>query len=787
MWSESLNSLTPAQREAVEHIDGPLLILAGPGSGKTRVITHRIANLLRHGVRPRQIVALTFTNKAADEMRSRVELLAPGEPVWMSTFHRFCARLLRRYGALVGLAPNFTIYDTSDSRAVLRRTLAQLELDAALYTPDKLAAAISWAKNNLLTPETYEARPGSPLGHVMSQVYPAYQARLLASSAVDFDDLLLHVATLLRESEETRAELDARYQHILVDEYQDTNLAQYTIVRALSIDAPNLAVTGDPDQSIYGWRGANLSNIVEFERNYPDVHVVKLERNYRSTKRILRVADTLIRHNIRRKPKGLYTENDEGQVVRLVAYPTQNMEAQAIAAYMAEEIRAGRRRPRDFAVFYRVNALSRSLEFALRDEGVPYQMVNGLEFYQRREIKDMLAYLHLINNSRDDNAFARVINTPPRGIGKGTLARLEEHAVAGGMSLLEAARQAGLIESLNKRAAVAVARFVSLYDRLSLVAAAPVEEVLGHVLSESGYQQVLQDSGDEEDEERLANIEELLTAARQFDEQHPLEGALEAFLEEACLVNETDAWEVDDDRATLMTMHAAKGLEFPVVFIVALEEGLLPHERCRHNNDLVEEERRLLFVGITRAREELHLSHATYREYRGARRRTVPSHFLMELPRGEMDVVASEIVVFEPHDHGMADEGHHDEAHQDEGDISFDPQALEEGGLPWEAAADEGAASGATPAERAATAAVVGPLATAADLHDELQPIEHGAFSPEAFHQGMIVRHPEYGLGKIVALSGRGDRRTATVAFASAAGQRKFVLIKSPLRPAKSG
>ena len=256
----------------------------------------------------------------------------------------------------------------------------------------------------------------------------------------------------------------------MVDEYQDTNLAQYTIVRALSIDTPNLAVTGDPDQSIYGWRGANLSNILEFERDYPNVRVVRLERNYRSTKRILRVADTLIRHNIHRKPKGLYTENDEGQVVRLVAHPTQKIEAQAIAAYIAEEIRAGRRRPRDFAVFYRVNALSRSLEFALRDEGVPYQMVNGLEFYQRREIKDTLAYLHLINNPRDDNAFARVINTPPRGIGKTTLARLAEHAAAGGLSLLEAAREAGLIESLNKRAAVAVARFVSLYDRLSLVA-----------------------------------------------------------------------------------------------------------------------------------------------------------------------------------------------------------------------------------------------------------------------------------------------------------------------------
>ncbi len=467
MWSQRLDSLTPAQREAVEHLDGPLLILAGPGSGKTRVITHRVANLLRHGVPARQILALTFTNKAADEMRARVEQLAPGQPVWMSTFHRFCSRLLRQYAPLVGLTENFTIYDTSDSRQALKRVLDELDFDAALYTPERLAAAISWAKNNLITAEAYQPRPGHPLGSIVARLYPAYQSRLLASSAVDFDDLLLHVATLLRENPETRATLDARFRYILVDEYQDTNLAQYTIVRALSIDEPNLAVTGDPDQSIYGWRGANLSNILDFEHDYPNVHVVKLEQNYRSTKRILRVADQLIGYNQRRKQKGLFTENDEGQSVRLVNYVTQRDEAESIAAYIADEIRAGRRRPRDFAIFYRVNALSRSLEFALRDLGVPYQMVNGLEFYQRREIKDVLAYLHLINNPRDDVSLLRVINNPPRQIGKSTLSRLAEHAARYHLSLLDAARESGLIESLNKRAAVAVAKFVALYDRLA--------------------------------------------------------------------------------------------------------------------------------------------------------------------------------------------------------------------------------------------------------------------------------------------------------------------------------
>ena len=772
VWSEQLNALTPAQREAVEHREGPLLVLAGPGSGKTRVITHRVANLLRHGVPPRRIVALTFTNKAADEMRARIDQLAPGQPVWMSTFHRFCARLLRDYAPSIGIRENYTIYDTSDSRQVLKRTLEALDIDATLYTPERIAAAISWAKNNLITAEQYEPRSGHPLGNIVSRVYPAYQARLLASSAVDFDDLLLHVATLLRDNPETRAALDERFQYILVDEYQDTNLAQYSIVRALSIDHPNLAVTGDPDQSIYGWRGANLSNILDFEDDYPNVRVVKLERNYRSTKRILRVADCLIGYNQRRKQKGLYTENDEGQCVRLTAYPTQRVEAESVAAYIAQEVHAGNRRPRDFAIFYRVNALSRSLEFALRDQGIPYQMVNGLEFYQRKEIKDVLAYLHLINNPRDDNALLRVINMPPRGIGKTTIGRLVAHADQYRISLLDAAREAGMIESLNKRAAVAVAKFVAAYDQLAVHAAAPVEEVLGHVLSGSGYQKFLADSENEEDQERLANIEELLTAAREFDERNPSDAPLESFLEDTCLVNDTDAWAAEDDQVTLMTLHASKGLEFPVVFIIALEEKLLPHERSRENNDLLEEERRLLFVGITRAREELQLSLATYREFRGQRRHSVPSQFLMELPRDEMDVVepaASATSAWEP---GDADA----EFAASDDDIQFDPEQLERATPPE---TDAGSSSSLTAATSAAS------ITTAAKLQQGSQNAPPPP-SPEAFHQGMVVRHPEYGPGKIVALSGSGARRTATVAFAAGAGEKKFVIAKSPLQPARS-
>ena len=759
-----LAGLTPAQREAVQHVDGPLLILAGPGSGKTRVVTHRIAHLLRKGVPARQLLALTFTNKAADEMRARVERLAPDEPVWLSTFHRFCARLLRQYAALVGLEPNFAIYDTADSGAALRRTLEAPEFADFYGTPEQIAHSISWAKNNLIPPSRYAQRAGSPLGAVTEAVYPAYQARLLRSNAVDFDDLLMHVATLLRENPEVRRDLDARYRYIMVDEYQDTNLAQYTIVRALSIDYPNLAVTGDPDQSIYGWRGASISNILDFEKDYPNVKVVRLEQNYRSTPSILRVAAALIANNVRRKAKDLYTDNAEGPPPRLTQYFDQRAEAESIAARISAEVRAGRRRPRDFAVFYRTNALSRAIETAFREAGVPYQMINGLEFYQRKEIKDVLSYLALLNNPRDDVALRRVINTPARNIGKTTLERLEEHALRKGMTLLEAARESGLVESLSSRTAVAVARFVAIVDRLGALAHLPVEEVLGHVLTETGYEEALKNSEAAEDQDRLANIQELLTAARQFDEQRHGAGHLEEFLESCCLVNDTDAWETSDDRATMMTLHASKGLEFPVVFIVALEEGLLPHQRSRHDPAQTEEERRLLFVGMTRAEQELHMSHVLWRDFRGRRDRAVVSSFVMEMPRDEMQV--------EVLDEAAA--SRYEDSHRG-GDES---QAVDD--LPdWVTETDEEEA--ATPTSVSAPLRLH--LTTAAELAGATVGGER--FPIEAFHHGMIVRHPEYGLGKIVALSGSGPRRRATVAFASSAGERSFVLSASPLRPAK--
>lgn len=787
------HGLTAAQREAVEHLEGPLLILAGPGSGKTRVVTHRIANLLAHGVPSYQILALTFTNKAAEEMRSRLEMLAPGKHVRLSTFHRFCARLLREFAQQVGLRENFTIYDTNDSRQALRRVINDLNIDSTHYTPEQIVSVISKAKNNLVTAEQFVARPGSPLQSIVAKVYPAYQKRLLNSSAVDFDDLLLHVAVLLRDNPEVRGELDARYQYIMVDEYQDTNRAQYEIVRALSVEHPNLAATGDPDQSIYGWRGADINNILDFERDFPKVHTVRLEQNYRSTKRILSVAAHLIAYNQRRKRKELFTENDEGAPVRFVRYANQQVEAESIAARIADEVRAGRRRPRDYAVFYRTNALSREFEHAFRAHGVPFQIVNGLEFYQRKEIKDVLAYLTLINNPRDDVQLLRVINTPVRGIGKTTIERLARHASQRGLTMLEAARESGMVADLPKKAAITVAKFVAMIDRLSSLATGAVEEMLGHVLTETEYRERLQESQTEEDQERLANIEELLTAARQFDERHAGLAHLEEFLEETSLTGDTDAWDDRADRVTLMTLHGSKGLEFPVVHVVALEQGLIPHERSQNQPDELEEERRLLFVGLTRAEEELHLSMAIAREFRGQRKFSVPSSFLLELPREELDMVEQHWVDQIPgasmaDDHASTDEVADEYRHSTgEDDISFDPAsfgAAEDDAVVDDAKQETNHAAD-SPVRRPVGPAWHGaPLKTAADLLTT-EATAPNTISPDAFYQGMLIKHPSYGLGRIVALSGSGIKRMATVQFVSGPGQKKFVLVQSNLRPAQ--
>ncbi len=763
-----LATLTPAQREAVRHTEGPLLILAGPGSGKTRVVTYRIAHLLSQGVPAAQILALTFTNKAAEEMRERVERLVPGHGVWMGTFHRFGAQLLRRHADLVGLEPNYTIYDKGAARALLERAWELAPVAVPKTGAEAVAAEISWAKGHLVGPDEYRLRGGHEAEVAAARLYPLYQSLLLRSNAVDFDDLLFHVARLLRECPQLRSALDRRYRYVLVDEYQDTNLAQYAIARSLSIDHPNLAVTGDPDQSIYGWRGANLRNILEFERDYPEVAVVRLEQNYRSTEQILQVAASLIRHNQRRKEKALFTNNGTGEPVRLIRYCSHGDEAQAIARQIATAIRGGRRRAGDFAVFYRVNALSREFELALHREGIPYQVVRGVEFFERVEVRDIIAYLRLINNPRDEVAFERVVNIPARGIGAVTLKRLKRAAAERTCGLLKTARAAADVAGIGRRPAAALAEFAAMIDRLAAAANRPLEEIAGLVLAETGYQECLRSSGREEDLHRLANIEELLTVAREFDERHTADGHLEAFLEESSLVSDVDDWDGGRDRVTLMTLHASKGLEFPVVFIVALEQGILPHERAHRNADAIEEERRLLFVGITRAREDLHLSLTEMRDFRGQRRLSVASPFLVELPRETM--VVKGLDSYQNGDAGWVSTA---EAFAD--DETHYLQAAP-------ADANEASAPPVRPGKETGPRTPGFRLTTAAELAGTAQPSPMAA---DEFVQGMVVRHPQYGLGRIVALGGQGKDRTATVDFTSTAGRKRFLLEKSPLRPVR--
>ncbi len=749
--------LTPPQRQAVEHINGPLLILAGPGSGKTRVVTHRIANMLRHGIPAWQIVALTFTNKAADEMRMRVSALAPGEPVWMGTFHRFCARLLRRYPAMIGLRENYSIYDVADSRQALKRAIETAGVSTSHTSPEQISAAISRAKNQLVTPEMMLDQSLRPGDQIAARVYPVYQRQLLNANAVDFDDLLLHAAMLLRNHAELRADLDARYRYILVDEYQDTNLAQYAIVRALSIDHPNLSVTGDPDQSIYGWRGADINNILDFEKDYPSVATVRLEENYRSTPNILRVADHLIRHNRRRKHKELFTSREEADPVVLRLYEDGFQEADDIADQIAHAILEHDRQPSEFAVFCRMNALTRSLEHAMRRRSIPYQIVNGTEFYQRKEIKDLLAYLHLINNPSHDVAFQRIVNTPTRGIGGKTVDRLRDVADRENITMLDAARKAGLIESIPKRSATKVAAFVAMYDRLCVKASATIEDLLLYLIEATGYRQFLERSADDQqDNSPLANVDELITAAVEFDRQHPEDGSVDEFLEQISLVSSTDDWENNTDRVTLMTLHASKGLEFPSVFIIGVEADLLPHARSRETPAQLEEERRLLFVGITRAQAHLQLSYCRRRSVRGDNRPVIPSEFLIELPREDLRYVETDNVADYFDDDPYAADAYPD---------SWDICQLD----------DEERATQIRPA--VAAKSLPPEIRTAAQIAATGGPERHNAFRP-----GIEVRHPRHGEGKIVTMTGRGPKCVVTVVFAEGETV-KFRLAFADLEP----
>jgi DNA helicase-2/ATP-dependent DNA helicase PcrA len=736
--ADLLTDLTDAQREAATHFEGPLLILAGAGSGKTRVITRRVAWLLEQGVRPYSILAITFTNKAAGEMRQRVEALVPGNRVWISTFHSLGARLLRQYAERVGLDPRFTIYDQADRVKVVKNAIETAGFDNVRFTPETIQGAISKAKNQLLTPDRYARQATDFFGQTVAHVYPVYEKKMRDANALDFDDLLLWPALALKNDQELRGELDSRFRFVLIDEYQDTNKAQYEIARGLSIDQPNLCVVGDPDQSIYKWRGSDIRNILDFERDFPAAKVITLERNYRSTKSILKAASALIAHNRQRKDKTLVTDNPTGAAAQVLTFETGLHEADSVVQRIAEVVKSGKRHFRDFAIFLRINALSRTLETAFLKQRVPFQIVRGLAFYERKENKDVLAYLRLLLNPRDDLSFLRVVNEPARGIGKVSLEHLRAYAEPRELSLLGATAEVHKIQAIKGKAQTGLRNFARLMHELRTFADATPDEVLRQVIDKSGYRAMLKDSGDDEDQERLANIEELITAARQFAEEDSSR-TIADFLENITLASDVDGWDELQDCVSVMTLHAAKGLEFPVVYMLAVEQGLLPHERSLAHEDEVEEERRLCFVGMTRAKEELHLCHARLREFRGQTLYAVPSMFLGELP---MDGVEST-------------------------DLS-----------------GAGAAQ-AIPAWRG------GPAAADQGWLDAGVPLRQRRDAPadsdeQQFAEGMLVHHDAYGTGRITHVSGYGAMRTVRIRFGSG-GERSFRVDKAKLTVVRKG
>ncbi|MFP4028957.1 MAG: ATP-dependent helicase [Candidatus Brocadiia bacterium] len=627
--SENLSS---AQKEAVTYGDGPLLVVAGAGSGKTRVITRRIAWLVQNGVAADRIVAITFTNKAADEMKRRVENLV-GENVMIRTFHSLCAWILRRDADRVGLSPSFSIYDRRDSSRIVRQIIKQKNLDRETYKPSDIRDCISAHKDKLENPDEADQEAVGVYDREAAEIYRCYNERLLENNALDFDDLLVKTVELFSKSPEVLSRYQKAYQHVLVDEYQDTNLPQHLIARALQGYHRNITAVGDPDQTIYTWRGARLDNIMEFEEDFPGAHIIKLEQNYRSTANILRAASTCVSFNKLRHEKVLRTESESGEPVNVIHFPDSYEEANWIAEEIQTLIEGGTPAG-EIALLYRTKYQSLQLEETLMDKSVPHQVVDTIGFFERKEIKDICAYLRLIMNPHDDVAFRRIVNVPTRGIGPKTLERVENIAANAGKAAALAIQKKDALKELPTRARNAVDGFAKLYKKLTKLDANSIYELIKTIVDETEY---IQGAPDEERDDVHEIIDYLLGFAKQYDKRHP-GGDLVSFMERTALISDADGWESSADAVSLMTLHSAKGLEFDAVFIVGLEKDLLPHQRALEDNrhgetgGALEEERRLLHVGMTRARYRLYLTHARERMIRGRDQPTRPSRFLDELP-----------------------------------------------------------------------------------------------------------------------------------------------------------
>ena len=631
-----LSGLNPQQREAVTHGDGPLLVLAGAGSGKTRVITYRIAWLIgEKGVHPSQILAVTFTNKAANEMLSRVEHLVPhiGARPWIGTFHSTSLRMLRRYADRLGFTKSFAIYDTADQLTLIRRVMRELEMSDDAFPPRAILNRISNAKNDLVGPSEYEKENIDFFGARVAEVYRLYQRRLKEFDAMDFDDLIGNYVLLLQQNDDVRAELHGRFQHLLIDEYQDTNHAQYILIKSLTGPKGNVLAVGDEDQSIYRFRGADINNILNFERDFPGARIIKLEQNYRSTGNILDAATGVVSHNVARKGKQLFTDSGSGDPVRIVTCSTDREEAQ----FVLERILSLQPKYNlsDFAVLFRTNAQSRPFEEELLRANLPYSVVGGVKFYERAEIKDILAFVRLAVRPHDTPSVERVINVPSRGIGDTTIKALDDEAKRANASLWNIIE--GPLDFLPPRAAKAVREFRDIIHDLQRAATNPVGDILDYVLLRTGYRRMLQESRDVQDESRLQNLDELINSAREFTEQNP-SASLGDYLDSLTLMTDLDRYE-SQKGVTLMTLHAAKGLEFKIVFLAGMEEGILPHSQSLEESDDIEEERRLCYVGMTRAREQLYCLYALERRVHGMMRDQRPSAFVQEIPEKVIEEV----------------------------------------------------------------------------------------------------------------------------------------------------
>jgi len=637
--SELLDNLNPKQREAAETTEGPLLLLAGAGSGKTRVLVHRMAHLVEKGVRPHNILAITFTNKAAKEMRHRVENIIPsGADIWVSTFHSMCVKILRIDVEKTGFSRNFTIYDAQDAERLVKDVIKQLNIDDKKFPAKSVMYEISNQKNELLTPEDMAMlSEGDFRLKTIAKIYSVYQRRLIANNALDFDDIIMKTVELFSTHPDVLEKYQNRFRYIMVDEYQDTNTSQYQLIRFLSAKYENLCVVGDDDQSIYGWRGANINNILDFEKDFTGAKVIKLEQNYRSTGNILNAANTVIKNNSSRKGKKLWTDKGEGDSINLFRAETDIQESIYVMDTILRAVKLGKKHS-EFAVLYRTNALSRVIEETLFKNGVPYRIFGGIRFYERREIKDVLAYLKAVANPNDEISLKRVINVPKRGIGDTTIEKITLYAVEEEMNFLAALKNAE--EALGKKSKTSdrIGVFLEMLEMFRTDSESmPVSDLIKKVIDETGYLDNLlfeKTSGNDDSQDRLENVKELISKAAEFEKQSETP-TLAAFLEDVALVADIDNYSETDDTVVLMTLHSAKGLEFPNVFIVGVEENIFPGYRAvsGETEKEMEEERRLCYVGITRAMERLYLSNSVIRRHNGAYVSNAPSRFLREIPK----------------------------------------------------------------------------------------------------------------------------------------------------------